>query len=121
MDHRVVHFEIPADDLECLKSFYTDLFGWKIEGSPEMPDYLMVMTGEGPGIDGGIMKRKMPQQALCNYVEVESVDEYAAKLTQLGGQVVTPKMAVPKMGYFVVGIDPEGNPLGLWQTDPNAA
>jgi predicted enzyme related to lactoylglutathione lyase len=27
---------------------------------------------------------------------------------------------VPTMGWFATGSDPEGNPIGLWQTDPNA-
>jgi uncharacterized protein len=27
----IVHFEIPADDVERGKKFYRDLFGWKIE------------------------------------------------------------------------------------------
>ena len=31
VDRTVVHFEIPAEDVEKLKSFYTKLFGWKIE------------------------------------------------------------------------------------------
>jgi predicted enzyme related to lactoylglutathione lyase len=33
MDHPVIHFEIPANDMEKMKKFYTDLFGWKIEGA----------------------------------------------------------------------------------------
>jgi len=33
---------------------------------------------------------------------------------------VMPKTAVPKMGYFAVCLDPEGNPIGLWEMDPNA-
>jgi predicted enzyme related to lactoylglutathione lyase len=28
---------------------------------------------------------------------------------------------VPQMGYFAVCQDPEGNPFGLWETDPAAA
>jgi predicted enzyme related to lactoylglutathione lyase len=27
----IVHFEIPADDVECARKFYSTLFGWKIE------------------------------------------------------------------------------------------
>jgi predicted enzyme related to lactoylglutathione lyase len=27
----IVHFDIPADDPERAKKFYSDLFGWKIE------------------------------------------------------------------------------------------
>jgi predicted enzyme related to lactoylglutathione lyase len=31
------------------------------------------------------------------------------------------KTAVPQMGYFAVCQDPEGNPFGLWESDPAAA
>jgi len=31
----IVHFEIPADDVERSKKFYRDLFGWKIEKFPD--------------------------------------------------------------------------------------
>jgi uncharacterized protein len=27
----IVHFEIPADDVDRAKKFYSDLFGWKME------------------------------------------------------------------------------------------
>ena len=27
----IVHFEIPADDVERARKFYSTLFGWKIE------------------------------------------------------------------------------------------
>jgi uncharacterized protein len=27
----IVHFEIPSDNLERTKKFYTKLFGWKME------------------------------------------------------------------------------------------
>jgi len=122
MAHPVVHFEIPAQDMERLKRFYSDLLGWRFEGSPGMPDYLMITTAEqGQGINGGLMKKMVPQQTVLNYVMVESVEEYSEKVKKLGGQVVMGKTAVPKMGWFAVCLDPEGNPIGLWQMDPNAA
>jgi len=30
MDHTLIHFEIPAIDVEKLKAFYEQVFGWKI-------------------------------------------------------------------------------------------
>jgi predicted enzyme related to lactoylglutathione lyase len=30
MDHTIIHFEIPANDLEKLKEFYEEIFGWTI-------------------------------------------------------------------------------------------
>jgi len=121
MSHPVMHFEIPANDVERLKRFYSDLFGWTMQSTP-FPEFWMVTTAaEGQGINGAIMKRQAAQQTHLNYVGVESIEEFSAKVKQLGGQVVMPKTAVPKMGYFAVCLDPEGNPIGLWQMDPNAA
>ena len=122
MNHTVVHFEIPFDDLEKGKKFYSELFGWKITAEPGFEDYLMVQTApQGEGVDGGLMKKKMPSQCSVNYVQVESVEEFSVKVKQLGGQVVVPKTAIPKMGYFAVALDPENNCFGLWETDPSAA
>jgi hypothetical protein len=122
MANPVIHFEIPADDLERLKKFYADLFGWGMKTSPNMPGYVMVETvTDGMGISGGIMKKKMPTQPPVNYVAVASVIDYANKLTQLGCQVVVPRTPIPGMGYFAVGLDPEGNPIGLFEMDSGAA
>ena len=121
----VVHFEIPADDVERSKKFYAELFGWKIEkftGQTPM-DYWMVMTGreEGKmGVDGGMMQRQMPQQQTIVYIDVPAVDEYVDKVKRLGGSVVVPKTAIPGDGYFAVCLDTENNGFGLWEDNPNA-
>lgn len=115
----IVHFEIPADDVQRAKKFYTDLFGWKIEKTPEM-DYWMVTTSGEKQVDGGMMKRQEPGQPITNYIDVTSVDESAAKVQQLGGKVVVPKAAVPTFGWFAVCLDTENNVFALWQSDKNA-
>ncbi|MBS3080874.1 hypothetical protein J4221_05360 [Candidatus Pacearchaeota archaeon] len=40
---KVVHFEIPYDNVEEAKSFYEKVFGWKIQSIPEM-NYNIVHT-----------------------------------------------------------------------------
>ena len=49
---RIIHFEIPAENLERASAFYKKAFGWKIEKWPGPVEYWMVTTGkEGqPGI-----------------------------------------------------------------------
>ena len=131
MNHGVVHFEIPADDPEKLVDFYTTLFGWQFQKYP-MPggDYWGVLTVPAneqgtplePGaINGGLFKRQMPGQQPVNYINVESVDEYASRAKELGATVVVEKQAVPSMGWFAMLTDPQDNVVGLWQTDPSAA
>jgi predicted enzyme related to lactoylglutathione lyase len=131
-----VHFEVPSDDIERTKKFYTDLFGWKIEKWPGTNDqqltsaatgksmeYWMVTTTDDKGnkaLGGGIMKRQMPEQQVTNYINVKSVDEYSSKVKKLGGKVVAPKKAVPGMGYFVLCLDTENNSFAIWESNDSA-
>ena len=119
-----MHFEIPADNLEKLKKFYGDLFGWKIEKMPGGMEYWGIQTvpvdekgmAVRPGVNGGMMKRQMPEQKPVNYISVESVDEYSKKVVKLGGQIVVQKMEIPGIGWWALALDPEGNQIGLFQT-----
>jgi predicted enzyme related to lactoylglutathione lyase len=43
-----------------------------------------------------------------------------AKITAAGGKVITPKMAVPGVGWMAYCLDTEGNQFGIMQSDPNA-
>jgi predicted enzyme related to lactoylglutathione lyase len=128
----IVHFEIPADDVERSRRFYADLFGWKIEkwpgteggGCSSNMEYWMVATTDEKGnkasVGGGMMKRQDPLQQITNFIDVKSVDEYSSKIEKLGGKVVVSKMAVPGMGYFAVCHDTENNSFGIWESDESA-
>ncbi len=81
----------------------------------------MVKTGEGPGIDGGLMRRAAPDQGPNNVVAVPSVDGSTTTIVAAGGTLVVPKMAVPSVGWTAYFADPEGNAFGIMQFDPAAA
>ncbi len=126
----IVHFEIPTDDVERSKKFYTELFGCSIEKWPDSenlpggPEYLMITTVDYKGnkaLTGGMMERQMPeQQGITNYVDVKSVDEFSVKVVQLGGQVKMSKTAVPGLGYFAICTDTENNAFAIWEADNTA-
>jgi uncharacterized protein len=123
----IVHFEIPADDVERSKKFYGDLFGWKIEKWPgstvDDKEYWMITTTGEKGnkaLGGGMMKRQMSQHQNTNFIDVETVDEYSSKVQQLGGKVVVSKMSVPGMGYLAYCLDTENNSFGIWETNESA-
>ncbi|PLX86701.1 MAG: glyoxalase [Desulfuromonas sp.] len=115
----VVHFEIPADDVGRARTFYTELFGWKVEEFAGGGYWMITTSGEKP-VEGGMMARRHPRQTITNYIDVASVDQDSARVESLGGRVVVPKMAVKGMGYFAVCLDTEGNHFGLWEDDPGA-
>lgn len=112
--NRVVHFEIPADNLERATNFYKDVFGWNFMSYDE--NYQLARTGDGMGIDGAVMKKRDPNQPMVNSIEVPSVDEFAKKIEAAGGQMVVPKVAVGEMGYVAYFKDTEGNIHGIWET-----
>ncbi len=124
LDHTIIHFEIPADDVDKLRTFYSELFGWKIEKTPGPMEYWGIETvpvdEKGmplrPGVNGGMMKRQTPQHKPVNYIAVESVDEYVLKIEKLGGKIIVPKMEVPGIGWWVFAIDPEGNQFAIIET-----
>jgi predicted enzyme related to lactoylglutathione lyase len=122
MKHTIVHFEIPADDIERAKEFYSELFGWQFSAPPGYEDYWVFDTGDpaqDPG--GGLMSRQAAGQGIVHYVQVESVDEYVTKAQELGGQVLYPKSPVPGMGWFAQFLDTEGNCFAIWESDKSAA
>jgi len=128
LDRTIVHFEIPANNPEKLSEFYKNLFGWKIEKmSMGDMDYWMIETRAGTaqnmekaqttaGTNGGMMKKMDATQRPVNYVMVESVDDFSKKIQSLGGKIIVPKTPIPNMGAFAVGLDPEGNPIGIFET-----
>jgi len=118
----IVHFDVPAEDIERAKKFYSTLLGWKFESFPEMQYNLITTTNlDGtPGVGGGMGKRMEPSQRMMNYFGVSSIESAMKQVKSLGGKILTDKMAVPRMGYLVNCVDTEGNLFGLWEEDTKA-
>jgi predicted enzyme related to lactoylglutathione lyase len=113
----IVHFEIPANDINRAQQFYSYVFGWKIEKDPQA-DYWTINTTDEQGesaLAGGMYKRQDPQQPI-----LDSIEDTSGKVQKLGGKVLVPKTAVPQYGYFAVCLDTEDNAFALWQTDKSA-
>jgi hypothetical protein len=119
----VVHFEIPADDIERAQAFYREAFGWRVNPVPDM-NYTLVSTTETnedgspkePGaINGGMMTRGGAFTAPVITIEADDIDDALLTVEKLGGTVAMPKMTVGDMGYSAYFTDTEGNVVGLWQ------
>jgi len=125
---KVVHFEIPADDLERAKSFYGKVFDWQIDTMPmegggeytgltTTPVDEQTMTPTEPGaINGGMMQRDATTPSPVITIDVEDIAAALAEIEAAGGSTVTPRTAIPGMGAFGYFKDSEGNVMGLWET-----
>ncbi len=123
--NKVVHFEIPYDNIDRVKTFYENVFGWKINEIPAM-NYHMVTTvqtdekqmpKESGAINGGMYKRGMGgSQTPVIVIDVPSIDAYIEKVKAAGGTIVFDKRKVGDMGFYAQIKDTEGNIVGIWQT-----
>jgi uncharacterized protein len=120
---KIVHFEIPADDIARAKDFYGSIFGWGLDDMEGM-DYTIVRTVDvdeqqmpkEPGaINGGMMKRSSDTPAPVITINVDSVDDALKKVEAGGGSIVRPRQEIPGMGAFAYFKDTEGNTMGLWE------
>lgn len=122
MPGRVIHFEIPVDDVERARAFYRNAFDWQMQSVPGMGYTLVTTTPTGdrgpttPGaINGGMLKRQEPVTAPVVTVEVPDIDASLKKVESLGGATARVKMPVGDMGFAAYFRDPEGNVIGLWE------
>lgn len=126
MNHTIVHFEIPAEDLERLKTFYRDVFGWTFVEA--QGDYWMIQTvptdEDGmplePRVNGGMVERQGPDHTITNYISVESIDKFTRKLEDAGGKILVEKTPVPGVGYWAIFQDPDGNSMAIMEEDEEA-
>ena len=124
---KVVHFEIPADDLDRAKNFYGSVFGWELQTMPmNEGEYTSVKTTDvdeqtqlptEPGaINGGMFVRDERLTTPVITIDVDGIDDALKQIEDEGGSTVTPRTAIPGMGAFAYFKDPEGNVVGLWET-----
>ncbi len=118
----IVHFDVPTDDVERAKKFYSELLEWKFESFPAMQYNLITTTNlDGTmGVGGGMGKRMDPSQRIMNYFGIRSIDAAMEQVKSLGGKVLSEKMAVPGMGFLANCMDTEGNMFGLWEENTQA-
>lgn len=116
MGNPMVHFDLMVNDLEKAKAFYSAVFEWTIDEAT-MPGYPMIDTGSEPG--GGMMARpeQVPACALNTYFGVDDIEATLARAIAAGASVIAPKTPLPGIGYWAMFLDPDGIPVGLFQSE----
>jgi uncharacterized protein len=119
---KVVHFEIPVHDADRAREFYRSAFGWDIAGWGE-GGYWLATTGpeDEAGVHGALIDRSALHAAPVVVIGVGSVDASLARVTEAGGEVLLGKQAIPSVGYSAYVRDPEGNVVGLFESDNTAS
>ena len=121
MGQPVVHFEIIGKDAKKLQSYYSELFGWKIDADNPMNYGIVQRDGnvspDGIGIGGGVAGGPDGYEGhVTFYIEVPDVEAALAKAESLGGsRMMGPENVMEglTLGQFS---DPEGHVIGVVKT-----
>jgi uncharacterized protein len=116
MANPFVHVELNTTDLGKAKTFYGQLFDWKLEDMP-MPEgsYTVIKVGEGTG--GGMMTHPVPgaPSLWLPYVGVNDIEASTRKAKSLGATVLRDVTEIPMVGWFSIIQDPTGAALALFK------
>jgi uncharacterized protein len=121
----IAYTDIPADNVDRAKHFYSSLLGWKIRPTEVTMDkekraatqYQDVITGKPePGAMNmiGLYKRQI-NETIKNYVKVDDIDAVLANVGKLGGKIVIKKEKIAGVGLVAMIQDTEGNIIGIWK------
>lgn len=116
--------ELATSDYEAAWAFYSALFGWELMEDMDMGEYgIYRLFGRNGKQLGGMFNRppEMPASAWLYYVRVDSCDDAAARIAELGGKVVNGPMDVPGGDRIVQALDPQGGMFALHSTAEKAA
>jgi uncharacterized protein len=110
--------QLNTSDPETAASFYSDLFGWRIEqlDTGGGPPYWGISRADGR-LNGGMMPlpdgEGMVSHWLAYFVGTD-LDADAKKIEELGGTVAVPPTPIPS-GRFAVAQDPQGAFFALFE------
>lgn len=112
----VTHVEWDSPDHVGLKDFLSGVFGWQFAQFGE--NYFMTDSKmPGPGVGVNKNERAVIGNGTPNvYIDVPSIDETLARAKSLGGDVAVPKTPIPGMGSYGFIKAPDGNLIGLFET-----
>lgn len=112
VDRRINYVELPASDLEAVKAFYAEAFGWAF--TDYGPDYVAFNDG---AFDGGFFRAPLSSNtangAALVVLHADDLEAMLDAVTAAGGRVLKPIFAFPGGRRFHFA-DPAGNELAIW-------
>ncbi len=121
MSRSAIHwFEIPVADIDRAQHFYETLLDKSLRREEMGPQTLAVFPyDDGQGIGGALLKSATAPApgtdgGLIYLNASPSLDAVLSRASELGAEVLLPKLALPRnIGFIAQIVDCEGNRIGL--------
>ena len=112
-DRRIDYVEFGAADLESVKRFYHDVFGWRF--TDYGPDYTSFADGR---LNGGFRRlASAPTGGPLVVIFATDLEQMSVNVGRAGGRIVKPIFSFPGGRRFHF-LDPAGNELAVWSDRP---
>ena len=116
-----VWFEIYVDHIDRAQQFYEELLDVKLEDLTNPTTQLMQMKSfpeniERYGCNGALVQMegvKAGGNSTIIYFHSDDCRVEEHRFTKAGGTVFKPKMSIGQYGFIVLGMDTEGNMIGI--------
>lgn len=109
---KINYVELPAQDIEAVKQFYAQAFGWTFQDYG--PDYCSVTNA---GLDAGFYRADQHSDTATGAALIvlysQTLEASQAKVLAAGGKVVKEIFSFPGGRRFHF-TDPNGNELAIW-------
>jgi predicted enzyme related to lactoylglutathione lyase len=114
---RPVWVDLSSSDPAGSREFYSKLFGWQIEVSPDPQygGYAMAKVGGKDAAGIGPKQSEEAPTAWMVYIGTEDAEETAKGVLAAGGNVIAPPFDVGDQGRMAVFQDPSGAFISAWQ------
>ncbi len=115
--NKPVWVDLSTSDPAAAREFYSKLFGWNVEVSPD-PQFggygLAKVDGKSAA---GIGPKQSPEgpSAWSVYIGTHDADDLARRVEAAGGKVIAPPFDVGDLGRMAVFQDPTGAFISTWQ------
>lgn len=116
---RFCWIELITNDVSNAVTFYSKLWGWKTNAMDDSGAFQVLQLGD----EAFGATYALPQQLQdlgvtprwLNYVAVNSAQDTADRIVDIGGSILLGPLAVGDAGVMAIAKDPEGATFALWQ------
>lgn len=119
MQNAISWFEIPVTDIDRAQAFYETVLGRKLRRENFGGEVLAVFPYDKPATGGALQAGANTSARAGSGIRIyldcmPGIDAALARVEAAGGQIVSPKSALPPgMGFIAHLRDTEGNEVGL--------
>jgi predicted enzyme related to lactoylglutathione lyase len=107
-DRRIDYIELTAPDLDTVKTFYRNAFGW--EFTDYGPEYTSFADGR---LSGGFSVGEPQTGTVLIVIYATDLEDTEGRIKEAGGQITRPPFDFPGGRRFHF-TDPAGNELAVW-------